>query len=191
MSGDTEVILREKINVRRKFSLQIDESTDISGDTQLITNIQYVDGDIITSNFFSCKELPERATGSEIFHVTDEYLHENGLQWKDCIGVCTDVASLMTGKVRGFMAKVQEVNPEIRFDHCLIHCEAIVAKTLPVFLKNVLDEVIKIVSFIKTWPLNSQLFFSLCQVLGSEHTSLLLHTEVQWLSHEKALTRVF
>jgi hypothetical protein len=37
----------------------------------------------------------------------------------------------MTGKVRGFVAKVREVNPEIRFDHCLIHREATVAKILP------------------------------------------------------------
>jgi hypothetical protein len=52
----------------------------------------------------------------------------------------------MTGKMRGFIAKVWEVNPEIRFKHSLIHCKANAAKTLPGVLKNVLDEVIKIVS---------------------------------------------
>lgn len=39
-----------------------------------------------------------------------------------------DGADLMTGKVKGFEAKVQELNPEIRFDHSFIHHEAIVAK---------------------------------------------------------------
>jgi hypothetical protein len=34
--------------------------------------------------------------------------------------------------------KVQEVNPEMRFDHYLFHHEATVAKTADV-LKNVLD----------------------------------------------------
>jgi hypothetical protein len=60
MSRDMDVILREKKNnCRRKFSLQIYESTDISGHAQLIANIRYIDRDTVTSNFFSCEELQE------------------------------------------------------------------------------------------------------------------------------------
>jgi hypothetical protein len=81
------------------------------------------------------------------------------LQWKDCVSVCTGGALSVTGKVRGFIAKVWEMNPEIRFDHSLIHHEAIVAKTLPGVLKNVSEEVIKIINFIKSQPLNSSLSF--------------------------------
>jgi hypothetical protein len=33
--------------------------------------------------------------------------------------------------------------------------------------------------------------FGFCQELGSEHTSLLLHMEVQWLSCGKVLTYIF
>jgi hypothetical protein len=44
---------------------------------------------------------------------------------------------VITGKVRGFIVNVLEANPEIRFDHCLVHHEVIVAKTLPDVLKNV------------------------------------------------------
>jgi hypothetical protein len=74
MSSDTEVFWGENINVSRIFFLQIDESTYISYHAQLIANIRCIDGDIITSNFFFCKELPDRATRDEIFRVTDEYL---------------------------------------------------------------------------------------------------------------------
>jgi hypothetical protein len=86
---------------------------------------------------------------------------------------------MMTGKVRGFAAKVQEVNPEVRFDHCLIHSKATVPKSLPGVLKNVFDKVIKIAYFIKSRPLKSRLFSVLCQELGSENTSLLLHMGVR------------
>jgi hypothetical protein len=65
----------------------------------------------------------------------------------------------MTGKVRDFVAKVREVSPEIRLYHCLIHHEAIAAKTLPGVHKNVLDEVIKIVNFNKSRIFNLRLFF--------------------------------
>jgi hypothetical protein len=71
MSSDNKVILREKINLSRKFSLQIDESIDISGHAQLIANIRYNNGDLIISSFFFCKELPEQAAGNKIFCVTD------------------------------------------------------------------------------------------------------------------------
>jgi hypothetical protein len=48
-----DVILRERKNNRRKkFSLEIHESADISVHAQLIANIRYIDGDTVTSNFF-------------------------------------------------------------------------------------------------------------------------------------------
>jgi hypothetical protein len=97
----------------------------------------------------------------------------------------------MIGKVKGFKAKVRDVNPKIRFDHCFLHREAIVAKMLPVPLQSVLDEVVKIVNFVKSRPLNSPLFSALCQEMGSDHISLLFHTEIRWLSRGKSLSRVF
>jgi hypothetical protein len=146
------------------------------------------DSDKIVSNFLFCKELPERTTGDEIFHATDKYLSENYSDWKNCVSVCTDGVKSMTGNVKGFVVKVREVNSDIGFHHCLLHHEALVAKTLPPTLKEVFDEVLKIVNFIKSKPLNSRLFSVLCQEMGSKHTSLLLHMEVQWLSRGKTET---
>lgn len=57
------------------------------------------------------------------------------MEVSDC--VCLDGASLLAGKVRGFVAKVLEVNPGTRFDHCLNDREAIVAKTSSCVLKNI------------------------------------------------------
>ena len=73
-SSDIEAIIKEKINSRQKFSLQINESTDISGRTQLLAYIRYIHGDVIATNFFFCKENPERETGEEVFRVTNEYV---------------------------------------------------------------------------------------------------------------------
>jgi hypothetical protein len=132
MLRDIEIIERNR-TLKGKFSLQTDESTGIDGHAQLISNIWYIDGDIITSNLFFCKELSEQANGNEIFRASEKFLHEIGLQWKGCISVCADGASLMTGKVRAFVAKGREVNPEIRFDHRLFYREAIVLKCWPGF----------------------------------------------------------
>ena len=49
----------------------------------------------------------------------------------------------------------------------------------------------KVVNYIKARPLQSRLFHTICQEMGSTHLQLLLHTEVRWLSRGKVLTRLF
>eukprot|EP00096_Caligus_rogercresseyi_P005480 TRINITY_DN2100_c0_g1_i1.p1 TRINITY_DN2100_c0_g1~~TRINITY_DN2100_c0_g1_i1.p1 ORF type:complete len:323 (+),score=-15.95 TRINITY_DN2100_c0_g1_i1:38-970(+) len=62
---------------------------------------------------------------------------------------------------------------------------------MPADLKTVLDKTVKMVNFVKARPLNKRIFTALCNEMDSDHTSLLLHTEVRWLSRGKVLTRVF
>jgi hypothetical protein len=129
MSNDIELKMKEKLSVSKIFSLQLDESCDMGGHAQLIAYIRYTEGESLKANF-SCKNLPVKTIREEIFPVTDIYIHENNLRWEDCVCICTDGATSMTGKMKGFKAKVREVNPEIRFDHCYLHREAIVAKNV-------------------------------------------------------------
>ena len=49
---------------------------------------------------------------------------------------------------------------------------------LPAQLSACLKQLMKIINFVKASALNTQLFKQLCEDLGSEHTSLLYHTEV-------------
>ncbi|KAL1281417.1 hypothetical protein QQF64_000220 [Cirrhinus molitorella] len=80
MSADIECVVLEKIHISKKFALQLDESTDISGHAQLLANVRFVDGDAIRENFLFCTALPEKVTGEEIFRVTSEYLEKGGLK---------------------------------------------------------------------------------------------------------------
>jgi hypothetical protein len=63
------------------------------------------------------------------------------------------------------------------------------AVTAQTDLKNVLDDAVKIVNHVKSKPLNGRLFIFLCEEMGSEHTTLLLHTDMKWRG--KRLVRVF
>ena len=42
--------------------------------------------------------------------------------------------------------------------------------------------------FIKASAVNSRLFTVLCKEMGSLYTSLLMHTDIRWLSRRKVLT---
>ena len=59
MSADIESIVLEKLRIRGKFALQLDESTDTCGYAQLLASVRFVDGDAIRENFLFCRALPE------------------------------------------------------------------------------------------------------------------------------------
>jgi hypothetical protein len=58
-------------------------------------------------------------------------------------------------------------------------------------LKTVLDVAVKIANQTKFRLLNTRVFKLLCEEMGSENTTLLLHTEIRWLFRGEALIRVF
>ena len=97
----------------------------------------------------------------------------------------------MAEKRKGFLARVLQAAPRINFTHCIIHRKSLASKTLDRDLKSVLDAEIKIVNFIKSRPLQTRLFTTLCDEMGSHHKSFLLHSKVRWLSKGKVLTRLY
>ena len=81
--------------------------------------------------------------------------------------------------------------PIAQWPHCFLHKQALMAKNLSEELHDTLNAVIKCVNYIKARPLNQGLFSSLCDETGADHTELLLHTEVRWLSRGRVLKQVF
>lgn len=102
MSEDIEEQVLRQSRDSPLFALQLDESTDISGQAQLLIFIRIVSNEDIMENFLCCKTLSETTKGEDIFEIVDNYLKFANLLWEKCIGVCTDGAPAMTGSVKGF-----------------------------------------------------------------------------------------
>ncbi|KAL4153303.1 hypothetical protein QTP88_001154 [Uroleucon formosanum] len=173
------------------FALQIDESTDITNMAQLMVFIRFDRNDEIIEEFLFCKPLQTHTTSEIIFTTINKYLIEINLPWSKCVGFCSDGARAMTGRLSGVATRIKKVAPLCKTMHCTIHRQALASKNMPKSLKLVLDSAVKIVNLIKARPHNSRLFTVLCNEMGSTHKSLLLHTEVRWLSRGKVLTRLF
>lgn len=73
----------------------------------------------------------------------------------------------------------------------MIHQYALATKTLPAFLQEVLESVIKTVSNVKTQALNTRLFKKQCKDMNADHEILLFYTAVRWLSKGNVINRVF
>lgn len=191
MSKDVEIQVNEKLKAVDFFSLQLDESTDITGKPQVITFVRFICENELIEQFLFCKDLPGTTTGLDIFQLVNNYFSTAGLSWQSCLSVCTDGCPAMVGHLKGFLALVKKENPDTIFTHCFLHREALVAKSLVPELNDVLQTVVKMVNFIKSRPLKSRLFESLCSSMDANHTQLLLHTEVRWLSRGRVLQRFY
>ena len=101
MCADIENTVITSVKKSKIFAMQVDESTDIGGKTQLLAFIRYVNNEKVTEHFFCCKELTETTTGQDIFDTLNKYLKETKLSRKQCVGICTDGAPSMVGSIKG------------------------------------------------------------------------------------------
>lgn len=174
-----------------RFALQMDESTDVAGLAILLVIVRYPYKSSFEEDMLMCSPLLTNTTGEEIFNKINIFFEENNLSWNNCIDICTDGAKAMTGKTAGAVSRMKNKAPNCSSSHCILHRQALAMKQMPSNLKLVMDEAVKIINFIKSRPLQSRLFSLLCEDYGSKHKTLLLHTEVRWLSRGKTLTRLF
>ena len=91
----------------------------------------------------------------------------------------------MMGSRSGFVTLVKQKNPTIRGSHCVIHRQALAAKTLPQRLNLVLEIVINVVNYVKSSAVNTRLFRLLCKDMDASHENLLFHTKICSLGERK------
>jgi hypothetical protein len=120
-------------------------------------------------------------------------LEENKLCWRNCISVCTDGVPAMTGRIKGFISRLKQDFPNVGPIHCFLHREALVAKTIPAALRSVMDLVLAMVNYkyIKTRAVKTILLKVMCREAGARHETVVLHTNIRWLSNGKVLSRFY
>lgn len=190
MSDDIATQLIERLR-NAYYAIQLDESTDIGSEAQLLVYVRYCWEGEAVEDFLMCRALSTRATGEAVFNELNEFFMRSQIPWGHCVGICTDGAASMTGRKSGVVARVKEVAPAATSTHCMIHREVLAAKNMEESLEEVFSSCVKIINFIKSRPLSVRTFSKLCDEMGAEHKHLLLHTEVRWLSRGAVLQRVF
>jgi len=88
---------------------------------QLLLFVRYIYEGCIHEHILFCRPLEGHTRGKDIYRKVNEFFEKEGLNWKNCIGVCTDGAAAMTGQDLGFTAFVKAGNDHITFTHCMIH----------------------------------------------------------------------
>lgn len=173
------------------FSIQLDETTDVSQCSQLLVFVRYVHADTIKEEFLFCEPLLETTKAIDIYEIVDRFFANQNFDWKKNLGsLCTDGAPAMLGNTSGFAALVKKEAPQVIVTNCFLHRHGLASKTLPEILKEVLFTSVKIVNFIRARAVNHRIFKRFCQEMGAEYEVLLYHTEVRWLSRGQIMKRL-
>lgn len=184
-------VVADLISSPLKFSLQLDETTDVSNLSQLVVFVRYLKDDVIMEKILFCKPLTTTSKAADVKKLVDDFFRDNYLSWDMVSAVCSDGAPAMLGRNSGFGALVKGDAPHIIVTHCVLHRHALATKTLPSKLAEVLKIVVECVNYVRNSALKHRIFKELCNEIGSEFEVLLYHSNVRWLSRGKVLNRVF
>ena len=97
---------------RKKFALQLDESTDVSGLVQLIVFVRYIANGKPEEDLLMCASLLGTRTGEDIFSAVDTRLKNDGLSWKQRISICTDELGLWQENIKVFWQEYYKLGLE-------------------------------------------------------------------------------
>ena len=110
----------------QSYGLMVDEVTDISVQSQMLTFIQFVSP--VTScmeiAFLSVQNVLEEFASANTDALTSlikDELQQCGLSLTNLKGLVTDGDSVMTGKKNGVATKLKELNPVLISVYCICH----------------------------------------------------------------------
>lgn len=172
------------------LSLQCDESTDICNVAQVNIFIRMVFNDCsVKEDILSVLPLKGNTRGVDIYQAIKNHITEINLPLQKLVSITTDGAPSMIGSAVGFitLCKNDAEFPNFFNYHCIIHQQALCTKVLR--YEHVMKVVLKIVNSIRARPLQSRLFKVLTDELDAEYGTLMLHSEIRWLSKGKVLQR--
>ncbi|XP_057663102.1 zinc finger BED domain-containing protein 5-like [Diorhabda carinulata] len=160
------------IKIAGLFSIQLDETTDVSKDAQLMVYVRYPGLTDIQEDILFCKPMSTTTRGEDIFRMVYSFFKEEGLNWNQCFSICTDGAAAMAASQKGFSTRAKQMNPQIISIHWLSH---LASKKLSPEFCIVLDEIVAVV---KSRALNCRIFRKLCFEFGAEYEHLLYYSEI-------------
>ena len=122
-------IVSDLISSPAKFSLQLNETTDVATLSQIAVFVCYVKEDVIKKDFIFCQPLTTSAKAIDVKKLVDNVFRDNGLTWDMVCAICSDGAPAMLGRKSGFGALVKADAPHITVTHCVLHRHALATKT--------------------------------------------------------------
>ncbi|GFV05553.1 general transcription factor II-I repeat domain-containing protein 2A [Trichonephila clavipes] len=180
-----------QINRKTPFiSLCLDESIYITKSARSAVFARYCVGNIIKEELIAITSLLITAKGTDICTAVRNSLAEKEIDLKKIVPVTTDGAPNTVDKNNCSISLFKtDVGHSILECHCIIHQQALCAKSGLTSLDNVITLVTKIVNLISPQALNKRKFDALLDEVNSVYNGLIMYNNVRWLSRGNVLQR--
>lgn len=184
---------------RCKFSIIIDESTDVSATKCLSIIVKYYDavrGTILTRmldlvNIYSDNKEMCGSSGQSLFNVVYNSLHNHGIPLSNLVGFAADGASNIMGEHNSLSSRLKQMCPGITIFKCICHslhlCASEAAKTLPRHCEDLIRNIYTYFAHSAKRKYDFQQFQNL---LDLKPHKLLHPCQTRWLSLHQAVERI-
>lgn len=185
----SDLVLRLK---NTKFSLIIDESTDLSTVKHLVLIVRFYDQSVqkTCDEFLSLIEVKD-CTAQGLYSSIVNFFDEHGISFDNLIGFASDNASVMMGEKSGVKALIQKRIPALFVQGCVCHSLALVASYACCELPNNIEELARsIYSYIMNSPKRLSEYAEFQQFTEVQPHRILHPSCTRWLSLEEVVKRI-
>lgn len=174
-----------------KFSLIVDETTDVSDRKCLVLVVRYFDriSKSIKDRFLSLLELVQ-ADAKSIYETIKAFFDKNNIPIENLIGLATDGASTMAGELNGLKTKLKR-DTDFFYIKCTCHslhlCSSYACKKLPLDVENLCRKVYNFFAHSSKRIHELKEFQEYC---NSEPHKMLGLSVTRWLALEAVVSRI-
>lgn len=175
-----------------KYSLLIDESTDVSVTKLLCLCVKYFSRKEkrVQSSFLGLIPVIS-TTGKSLFCEIKNFLSKNNIDIKNCIGLGTDGANNVSGETNFVFSRFRELNPCIKFVKCMCHSLALrcekAFQVLPSNLSYLISEIPRWFSMSSLRRADFKNIFATMNDGSKQHEKFVTPSATRWLVRGKCI----
>ncbi|XP_067214127.1 SCAN domain-containing protein 3-like [Linepithema humile] len=178
----------------RKFSILIDESTDISDTKLMCVLVQYFSplNKKVKTQLLELLSLDGTdCTANNIFKTFKTFLENKEIPLKNIVGMASDNASVMTGCNNSFFSRLKSEIPNVVLLNCICHTSAIIASKACAKLPQCCENLIRgVATYVSGSAKRCAILNEFQDFFNVERSKILKLSNTRWLILHKCVTRL-
>ena len=178
----------------QKFSILVDESTDITDTKSLCVLAQFVlpYTKKVVTELLQLVELDATDCSAEnVYAAFKLCLESKGIPITNVVGMASDNASVMTGTRNSFMTRLQSDAPGLIVLNCICHSSALIASKACATLPRSCEDLIRsVATYVSGSAKRCAILREFQELLDVEKQKILKLSDTRWLSMQKCVVRL-